>query len=360
MAAKRNSRFVLVCAALGVALGLALSAPVSAAPPTQAPAAPRKLSIVCSVQKDWCELLASRYAKEFSVQASVSQMSTNAALEQIRKTQGAGQFDVWFGGTGDPHLEAASEGLTVPHRSPHFSRLHDWSTRQAQLSSDRTIGVYAGMLGFIVNTEEAQRRNIRVPRCWFNLLRPEYTRNVLSTNPQSSGTAYTMISALVSMMGEEQAFQFMKQLNDSVGEFSSSGSTLAKRVAAGEYPIAIGFIHDGMKEKLDGAPIAVVSPCEGTGYETGSVSIIKGRNVKEAQRFVDWVLSPPTQALAAGVKQYQIPSNRDTPIPSGSMRFDELKIYQAYNPKKFSDPAEKSRLVSRWKSEIFDAWSAAR
>ena len=44
------------------------------------------------------------------------------------------------------------------------------------------------------------------------------------------------------------------------------------------------------KRKL-GIPIAVVSPTEGTGYEVGSMSIIKGaRNMKEAKIFADWAI----------------------------------------------------------------------
>lgn len=354
-----TKRFSLL-AALLCAFAMLRPMHSAAAPKTPVAPTPQKLSVICSVQKEWCELLSARYQEEFAVQVDIRQMATNAALEQIRNSPEGSRFDVWFGGTGDPHLEAANENLTLPYRSPHYGKLHDWATRQATLSDNRTVGIYAGMLGFIVNVDELGKRGLRAPRCWFNLLRPEYAGKVLSTNPQTSGTAYTMISTLTSMMGEEQAFQYMTQLNASIAEYTASGSSLAKRVAQGEFPIAIGFIHDGIREKLNGAPVAVVPPCEGTGYETGSVSIIKGGNVAEAKRFVDWVLSPKTQKLAAEVRQYQIPSNKAAPIPTGSVRFDELKIYQAYNPKKFSDPGEKARLLARWKNEVLDQWKSPR
>jgi iron(III) transport system substrate-binding protein len=160
------------------------------------------------------------------------------------------------------------------------------------------------------------------------------------------------VATLVSMMGEETAFAYMKRAAPSVREYVASGSQLALKVSAGEAPIAIGFIHDGVRERMKGAPVTVVSPCEGTGYETGSVSIVRGGNLKEARRFVDWVLSAEVQAFAVETRQYQLPSNLNTPIPKGAPRFSDFKIYMAYDPKKFASPDEKRRLTARWEREV--------
>ncbi len=219
-------------------------------------------------------------------------MATNEALEAIRRPRRGRAFDIWFGGTGDPHLEAAAQDLTVPHKSPQLKDLHDWAVRQATMSSYKTVGIYSGMLGFVVNNERLKEKNIKVPRCWFNLLRREYDGLVVAPNPTTSGTGYTMIATLVSMMGEERGYAYLKTLHPHIKDYLKSGSTLSGMVAKGEIPIAIAFIHDGIHEKMKGAPVTVVTPCEGAGYETGSVSIVKGGNVAEAKRFVDWVLSP--------------------------------------------------------------------
>ena len=317
-----------------------------------ASAARSRLNMLCSAAQEWCALLALKYEQRFHVPVQVTQMSTNAALDEIRTTRGNGTFDVWFGGTGDPHLDAASENLTLAYRSSRLQDLHDWAQRQASMSNFRTVGVYSGMLGFIVNEAMLKQKNIKVPRCWFNLLRPEYAGLVVAPNPTTSGTGYTMIATLVSMMGEETAFSYMARIRPAVREYLKSGSQLASKVAKGEVPIAIGFIHDGVHERQNGAPVTVVSPCEGTGYETGSVSIVRGGNAKEARRFVDWVLAPEVQAYAAEARQFQVPSNRFTPIPHGTPRFSDFKIYMAYDPKKFAAPEEKKRLTERWEKDI--------
>ena len=46
-----------------------------------------------------------------------------------------------------------------------------------------------------------------------------------------------------------------------------------------------------------------VSPCEGTGYEIGSASIIKGaRNLESAKKFIDFALSADVQSMSEKVK----------------------------------------------------------
>ena len=77
--------------------------------------------------------------------------------------------DIWWGGTGDPHLQAAEEGLTEPYKSPRMADLQDWAVRQWDASKGRTVGVYAGALGYSYNTDQLKKKNIPEPKCWADL-----------------------------------------------------------------------------------------------------------------------------------------------------------------------------------------------
>lgn len=91
------------------------------------------------------------------------------------------------------------------------------------------------------------------------------------------------------LWGEDQAFDYLKQLNGNVSQYTKSGIAPARNAARGETAIGIGFLHDYSLEKEQGAPLELISPCEGTGYEIGGVSILKGaRNEENAKLFVDW------------------------------------------------------------------------
>ena len=101
-----------------------------------------------------------------------------------------------------------------------------------------------------------------------------------------------------------------------------------------------------------GKPVQVVSPCEGTGYEIGSMSIVKGaKNVDAAKKFYDWALTVDAQKIGGQNRSYQVPSNADAPIPPQSPDLSKVKLI-AYDFAKFGSSAERTRLLGRWSSEV--------
>ena len=129
-------------------------------------------------------------------------------------------------------------------------------------------------------------------------------------NPNSSGTAYTTLATIVQLFGEDGGFDFMKALHKNINQYTKSGSAPIKASARGETTIGIVFQHDIVTQVVKGFPIKIVSPCEGTGYEIGSVSVIKGgRNPESAKKWVDFALDPKIQTMAAQARAYQVPSN---------------------------------------------------
>src|SRR5207237_1266022 len=153
------------------------------------------------------------------------------------------------------------------------------------------------------------------------------------------------IATLVQLMGEQEAFKYLKALHQNVSQYTKTGIAPIKAVALGETSVSISFIHDGVTEASNGFPVKVVAPCEGTGYEIGSMSIIKGtRNLVNAKKWYDWALTPKVQRLAAEAKSFQVPSNVATPMPPQAPRFSDIKLID-YNFVKYA--AERQRLVAR-------------
>jgi iron(III) transport system substrate-binding protein len=100
-------------------------------------------------------------------------------------------------------------------------------------------------------------------------------------NPNSSGTAYVMIATLVQLMGEEPAFAYLKAIHPSINSYTRSGTGPIKAVARGETAASIGFMHDALTEAVPGFPVSTNAPCEGTGYEIGSMSILRGAQPRQ-------------------------------------------------------------------------------
>ena len=79
------------------------------------------------------------------------------------------------------------------------------------------------------------------------------------------------------LLGEDEGFDYIKKLHQNINQYTKSGAAPAKAAALGETSSASPSMHDMVTMAVDGAPVKVVAPCEGTGYEIGSMSHHQGR-----------------------------------------------------------------------------------
>ncbi len=311
-----------------------------------------QVNIICSVQAEWCNMISTVYARTTGTKVNLSMKGSGEALAQLVAERENPKTDVWFGGTGDPHLQAAEQGLSLEYKSPALAQLQPWSQQQAQQSGYRTVGIYSGPLGFGYNTELLAKKKIPAPRSWADLLKPIYKGDIQVANPAASGTAYTMVATLVQLMGEDKAFEYLKALHKNVSQYTRSGTGPIKAVARGETAVSISFVHDGPGEKMNGFPVETITPSEGTGAEIGSMSIIKGaRNLDAAKKFYEWALTPAAQEMAAAVKQFQVPSNKAAKVDPRVPDFRQIKFIN-YDYAKYGASAERKRLIAKWEKEV--------
>ncbi len=315
-------------------------------------AAQGQVNVICSVQAEWCNMISTVYARTTGAKVNMALKGSGEALAQLIAEKDNPKTDVWFGGTGDPHLQAAESGLTVEYKSPTLAQLYPWAQQQAQQSGYKTVGIYSGPLGFGYNTELLKKKKLAPPTSWADLLKPEWKGDIQVANPASSGTAYTMIATLVQLMGEDKAFEYLKGLHKNVSQYTRSGTGPIKAVARGETAVSISFVHDAPQERMQGFPVETATPAEGTGSEIGSMSIVKGaRNMEAAKKFYEWALTPQAQTFGAAAKQYQLPSNKNTPVDANVPDFKKIKMIN-YDYAKYGASAERRRLIARWEKEV--------
>ena len=311
-----------------------------------------KLTLYCSAQEDWCQLMARSFEDATGIDVNMTRKSSGETFAQIKAESANPKGDVWWGGTGDPHLQAAEENLTAAYVSPMRAELHDWAISQATSAGDKTIGIYSGALGYGYNTDLLAANNLPEPACWKDLLKPEFKGHVQMANPNSSGTAYTTLASMVQIFGEEEGFEFMAGLHANINQYTKSGSAPIKAAGRGENTIGIVFMHDAVAQAVSGFPIKVVAPCEGTGYEIGSMSIIDGaRNMDEAKAFYDWALSADAQNLALQVNAFQVPSNTGAETSPSAPDMSTIKLID-YDFKKYGSSDERKRLLQKWDEDV--------
>ncbi len=311
-----------------------------------------QVNIICSVQAEWCNMIGTVYGKTTGTKVNISMKGSGEALAQLIAEKDNPKTDIWFGGTGDPHLQAAEQNLTLEYKSPTYAQLYPWAQAQADQSKFKTVGIYSGPLGFGYNTELLAKKKLAVPKTWNDLLAANLKGEIQVANPASSGTAYTMVATLVQLMGEDKAFEYMKQLHKNISQYTRSGTGPIKSVARGETTISISFVHDGPGEKLNGFPVETITPTDGTGAEIGSMSIIKGsRNLDAAKKFYEWALTPAAQEMAAAAKQFQLPSNKNAKNDARIPDFKKIKFIN-YDYAKYGASAERRRLIAKWEKEV--------
>ena len=148
-----------------------------------------QLNVICSVQAEWCNMIQTVFTKSTGIKVNMSMKGSGEALAQLIAERANPKTDVWFGGTGDPHLQAAEQGLTLEYKSASLPQLFPWAQQQAQQSGWKTVGIYSGPLGFGYNTELIAKKKMPIPKSWADLLNPVYKGEIQVANPASSGTA---------------------------------------------------------------------------------------------------------------------------------------------------------------------------
>jgi iron(III) transport system substrate-binding protein len=333
-------------------LALIIAAVIALLPITGAAAPAGRVTVLCSPNPAWCDVLRAEFPRATGIQLDFIRLSSGEALARLRAERGNPSFDVWFGGTGDPHLVAAEEGLTELYRPKAWNDIRE-DLRVA--TGGKYIPLYAGVLGWALNEPLMKQRGIpQAPHTWDDLTDSRLKGLVAMPNPNSSGTAYTMIATLVQIYGEERAFDLMKRIHRNVSQYTRAGAEPGLLTGRGEVAVGVTFVHDAVDQVLRGFPIGYGAARNGTGYEIGGLSLIKGTpNRQTAVTFIDWSLQPDVQIWAAERAQsYQIQSNAKTPPARVTPRFQDFNVIK-YDFVRFGKAAVRDALVARWTREVF-------
>jgi len=162
------------------------------------------------------------------------------------------------------------------------------------------MDVYGAVVCF--NTVEAAKRHIPKPETWKDLLKPVYKGQIVMPNPASSGTGYFDVVAWLQMWGDDDGkgggWKYMDQLHDNIAQYTHSGSKPCNMAAAGEYTVGISFEYRGHSNKAKGAPIDLVFPKEGLGWDLEAFAIMKGtKHLEAAKKLANWASSKDAMIL---------------------------------------------------------------
>ena len=120
-----------------------------------------ELVVYGSCEEDYLAAACKKFEELYGIKTTYQRMSTGEVPAKIAEEKGKPSADVWFGGTNNPYDQAAADGLLdnsyVPENAKHL--LKD----MYKDPNGYWYGIYTGLLGFMVNTDELKRLGLEAP-----------------------------------------------------------------------------------------------------------------------------------------------------------------------------------------------------
>ncbi len=298
-----------------------------------------ELVVYGSCEEEYLSAACKHFEELYGIKTQFQRLSTGEVPTKIEEENGNPSADVWFGGTNNPYDTAAQKGLLdnsyVPANAVNLTK------DMYKDPNGYWYGIYTGILGFMVNTDELARLGLEAPKTWDDLLKEEYKGLIWLSNYNTAGTAKLVVNTLLQMKGHDEGIKYLVDLDKNIQIYTKSGSGPSKNVGIGECVIGIGFLHDGITQIVDNGyeNIGLVVPADGTTCEIGPVAIFKGaKHPNAAKLFMEYALSPECVELGAknGSYQFLVLKNATQPKEAVDRGLDPSLVWDKYD---FADAA---------------------
>ena len=287
-----------------------------------------ELVVYGSCEEEYLAAACAHFQELFGITTTYQRLSTGEVEGKIEEDNGNPSADVWFGGTTDPYNICAAKGLLEPYDAVNASHLVGDMYKDAD---NNWFGIYKGILGFMVNTDELARLEQEAPADWADLLKDEYKGEIWLSNYNTAGTAKLVVNTMIQKYGHDEGIKYLVDLDKNIEVYTKSGSGPSKNVGTGECIVGIGFLHDGITQIVDNGytNVGLVIPSSGTSFEIGATAIFKGAaHPNAAKLWIEYALSPECVELAAknGSYQFLVIDNAEQPSQAAEFGLDPNNV----------------------------------
>jgi iron(III) transport system substrate-binding protein len=293
------NRFLAAAAAL---LGTTLAASGAWAQKTE-------LLVYTALETDQLKAYSESFAKQNpNIELKFVRDSTGVITAKLLAEKANPQADAILGVAASSMEIFKGEGMLAPYSPSGFQSLtrtfSDSSTPPSWVGQD----VFAAVICY--NTVEGQKKGIPRPESWQDLTKPVYKGQVVMPNPASSGTGFLDVSSWLQVFGDSGGWKYMDALHENIAQYTHSGSKPCRQAGAGEFVVGVSFDFRGNDVKQKGAPVELVFPREGLGWDIEAAGIVKTtRKMDAAKRLMDWVATK--EANEAYAKNFAIVAHPD-------------------------------------------------
>ncbi|MDN5341959.1 ABC transporter substrate-binding protein [Oceanotoga sp. DSM 15011] len=303
-----------------------------------------ELIVYTSVDEANARKILTKFSKDTGIKVKYIFLSSGPALARLEAEKNNPQADIWFGAPMSNHIIAKERDLTISYKSQFQAIESTFYDKEGYYHA-----FYMNPIGIGVNLSVMEQIKADIPKTWEDLSKSEYQNMIQYPNPQSSGTAYSLITGLISIYGEKGAMEYLKQIAPNVQSYTQSGTGPSKTVGVGQAGIGIQFTPAFFQFKEQGYPVDVVFPAKGVPYESACLSIVKGtKNIDESKKLVDWILSKQGQQAIVDEKTYFYPVRKD--VDFGTLQ--PLSTIKLISVDEKWAAENKKRIIDDWVNEV--------
>jgi iron(III) transport system substrate-binding protein len=284
-----------------------------------------------------------------NVELKVLRLSTGDLGARILAEASNPQHDVIWGWAVTNMMDPRVLGLLAPYKAKGADKL----AAAYRAADDKWFAATGYMAAFCVNNERIKAKGLTAPKDWADLLDPKFKGEIVMPNPVSSGTGYLQIVGILQQMGDEKGWKYIKDLDANVAQYIKSGSRPCKAARAGEFAVGTSLAFAGIQSIQEGFPITMVIPASGAGFELeASALMASSKNKPDAQKFLDWTLSPEAAVIYGKYKEIvTIPGVK--PAEASTKAGLPADVSKVLLPIDFAKSAkERDAILARWQKEV--------
>jgi iron(III) transport system substrate-binding protein len=310
-------------------LGLALAATLL----MSGAAGAQQLTVYTANPASLANNLAKGFEKKTGTKVNIFQATTGQIMARLAAEKANPQADVLISAAWATAVDMKAQGELLAYESPNAKNV------PAALKDGFYVAQGAAALAIIWNPKSGKPR----PSDWADLAKPDYKQLVTMPDPASSGSAYGMVSGLVSH--PNYGWKLFETLKANGTIVPGANAQALNPVMQGAKAAVMGGVdYVSIEAKSKGEAIEVIYPTTGTVLESRPAMILKTtKNPAAAKQFIDYMLSDEGQGFVADV--YLLPARTDVAAKRPGWKDIKLLDLGASSSQKRSETLAKFKTV---------------
>ena len=271
------------------------------------------VTIVTSFPKDLSGKFKAAFEKKYpNIKVEIVGKKTTAGIKYIQETKSNNTTDLFWASAPDAFEVLKGDGLL----QKYTSKAKGIPSKVGSYPVNDPDGFYTGFAaagyGIMWNTRYLKANKLPAPQQWSDLTNPVYFGHVGMSAPSRSGTTHLTVETLLQGEGFDKGWALSKEMAANFKTVTARSFGVPDGVNSGDFGIGIVIDFFGLSSIGSGFPVDFVYPKVSTLVPANIGIINNAPNKKNAQLFIDFLLSTKGQETLLDPKIRRLPVNPNT------------------------------------------------